>query len=161
MHDHGKFYNHLFFSSRHGDRDLGHLCLTIYVVSWKTKIIWPRMFFWPFHIKLLLPGDQNKESKFLLVQLWIEQLDQCPPPCRFWQLRHESPQNNPCQEQSKKNMNKIRLKPRIRILLKFRFSKKATKFETISQIIWCLLSKCQITWEIVPNFCGLFRMSEL
>ena len=46
-------------------------------------------------------------------------------------------------------------------LLKFRFSKKATKFETISHIIWRLLSTCQIKWDIVSNFCGLFRMSEL
>ena len=28
-------------------------------------------------------------------------------------------------------------------------------------MIWRLLSKCQIKWEIVSNFCGLFRMSEL
>ena len=45
--------------------------------------------------------------------------------------------------------------------VKFRFSKKATKFETISHLILRLLSKCQIKWEIVSNFCGLFRMSEL
>ena len=45
--------------------------------------------------------------------------------------------------------------------VKFRFSKKATKFETISHMIWRLHSKCQIKWEIVSNFCGLFRMSEL
>ena len=47
------------------------------------------------------------------------------------------------------------------LFLKFRFSKKATKFETISHMIWRLLCKCQINWEIVSNFCGLFRMSEL
>ena len=46
------------------------------------------------------------------------------------------------------------------VYLKFRFSKKATKFETISHVIWRLLRKCQIKWEIVSNFCGLFRMSE-
>ena len=46
-------------------------------------------------------------------------------------------------------------------ILKFRFSKKITKFETISYMIWCALSKCQIKWEIVSNFCGLFRVSEL
>ena len=46
-------------------------------------------------------------------------------------------------------------------MIKFRFSKKATKFETISHMIWRLLSKYQITWEIVSNFCGLFRMSKL
>ena len=51
---------------------------------------------------------------------------------------------------------------RIFCYLKFRFSKKATKFETISHMIWRSLSfKCQIKWEIVSNFCGLFRMSEL
>ena len=36
--------------------------------------------------------------------------------------------------------------------LKFRFSKKATKFETISHLIWHLLSERQIMWEIVSNF---------
>ena len=46
-------------------------------------------------------------------------------------------------------------------LLKFRFSKEATKFETISHVIWRLLSKFQIKWEVVSNFCGLFRMSKL
>ena len=45
--------------------------------------------------------------------------------------------------------------------IKFRFSRKATKFETISHLIWRLLSKCQIKWEIVSNFYGRFRMSEL
>ena len=39
-------------------------------------------------------------------------------------------------------------------LFKFRFSKKTEKFETIFHMIWRLLSKCQIKWEIV-------RMSEL
>ena len=33
--------------------------------------------------------------------------------------------------------------------LKFRFSKKATKFETIYNMIWRLISKCQIKWEVV------------
>ena len=45
--------------------------------------------------------------------------------------------------------------------VKFRFSKKATKFETISHMIWCLLSKCQIKWDIVSNFWDFLRMSEL
>ena len=49
----------------------------------------------------------------------------------------------------------------LKYLIKLRFSKKATKFETISHMICRLLSKCQIKWEIVSNFCGLFRMSEL
>ena len=40
--------------------------------------------------------------------------------------------------------------------VKFRFSKKATKFETISNMIWRLISSCQIKWEIVSKFCGLF-----
>ena len=37
----------------------------------------------------------------------------------------------------------------------------ATKFETISHMIWRLLTKCQIKWEIVSNFCGLFWMFKL
>ena len=45
--------------------------------------------------------------------------------------------------------------------LNSRFSKKATKFETTSHLIWHLLSKCQIKWEIVSNFCGLSRLFEL
>ena len=32
-------------------------------------------------------------------------------------------------------------------IVKFRFSKKATKFETISHMIWRLLSKYQIKWD--------------
>ena len=36
--------------------------------------------------------------------------------------------------------------------VKLRFSKKATKFETISHMIQCLLSKCQIKSEIVSIF---------
>ena len=47
------------------------------------------------------------------------------------------------------------------LYVKFRFSKTATKFETISHIIWRVLSKCQMKWEIVSNFCGLFRKSKL
>ena len=45
--------------------------------------------------------------------------------------------------------------------IKFKFSKNATKFEIISHMIWCLLSKCQIKWDIVLYICGLFRMSKL
>ena len=44
---------------------------------------------------------------------------------------------------------------KIRFILKFSFSKNATKFETIFHLI------CQIKWKIVSKFCGLFRMSEL
>ena len=51
--------------------------------------------------------------------------------------------------------------PNTKITIKFRFSKKTTKFETISHMIWRLLSKCQVKWEIVSSFCCLFRMSEL
>ena len=46
-------------------------------------------------------------------------------------------------------------------LLKFSFSKKATKFETIFHFIWRVLSKYQIKWKIILKFCGLLRMSEL
>ena len=46
-------------------------------------------------------------------------------------------------------------------IVKFRFSKKAKNFETIFHMIWRFLSKCQIKWKTVSNFCGLFRMSEL
>ena len=35
-----------------------------------------------------------------------------------------------------------------------------TNFETIYLMIWRLLSKCQVKWEIASNFCGLFSMSE-
>ena len=48
-----------------------------------------------------------------------------------------------------------------RIFIKFRFSKKAKIFETISHMIFRLLSKCKIKWEIVSNFCGPFKMSKL
>ena len=37
-------------------------------------------------------------------------------------------------------------------VLKFSFSKKATKFETIFHLIWHFLSKLQIKWKIVSNF---------
>ena len=47
------------------------------------------------------------------------------------------------------------------ISVKFSFSKKTTKFEAIFHLLWRLLTKCQIKWEIVSNFCGLFRMSAL
>ena len=41
--------------------------------------------------------------------------------------------------------------------VKFMFSKKAIKFEPISHLILRLLSKCQIKWEIISNFCGLLE----
>ena len=31
----------------------------------------------------------------------------------------------------------------------------------IFQLIWCSLSKIQINWEILTNFCGLLRKTEL
>ena len=65
-----------------------------------------------------------------------------------------------CQLDDRFTITTIDAQPRSS-LVKFRFSKKATKFETISHLIWRLLSKCQIKWEIISNFCGLFRMSEL
>ena len=42
--------------------------------------------------------------------------------------------------------------------VKFRFSKKAQKFWNNLPLVW--LCKCQIKWEIVSIFCGLFIMSE-
>ena len=33
--------------------------------------------------------------------------------------------------------------------IKFSFSKKATKLETLFPLIWCLLRKCQIKWKIL------------
>ena len=50
---------------------------------------------------------------------------------------------------------------KIVIRLKFSFSKKATNFELIFHLIWRLLSKCELKWKIVSNFCGLYRMSKL
>ena len=35
------------------------------------------------------------------------------------------------------------------------------KFDEISQLIWHLLSKIQINWEISSNFCGPLRKPEL
>ena len=49
----------------------------------------------------------------------------------------------------------------IQTYLKFGFSKKATIFETVFHLIWRLLRKCQIKWEIVSNFLGFFWMSKL
>ena len=46
-------------------------------------------------------------------------------------------------------------------VIKFRFSKKATKFETISHVICRLLSKCQIKWEIVSNFLSFSEYPNL
>ena len=43
-------------------------------------------------------------------------------------------------------------------ILKFGFAKKAARYQTISHLIWRLLSKYQIKWEIVSNF---WRISSI
>ena len=43
------------------------------------------------------------------------------------------------------------------LFLKFGHSEKATKIETISNMIWLLLSKRQIMWEIVSNFVAFLK----
>ena len=47
------------------------------------------------------------------------------------------------------------------LLLKFMFSKKATKFEEIFTVDLTLFSKCQINGEDFVNFCGLLRKDKL
>ena len=47
------------------------------------------------------------------------------------------------------------------LLIKFLFSKKATKIEEIFTVDLTLCSKCQIDVEDFVNFCGLFRKHEL
>ena len=46
-------------------------------------------------------------------------------------------------------------------LLKFVFSKKATKIDEIFTLDLILCSKCQIEGEDFVNFCGLLRKHEL
>ena len=46
-------------------------------------------------------------------------------------------------------------------LIKFMFSKKATKIDEIFTVNLTLCSKCQINGEDLVNFCGLFRKYEL
>jgi hypothetical protein len=46
-------------------------------------------------------------------------------------------------------------------MLKFIFSKKATKVEKIFTVFLTLCSKCQIDGEDFVNFCGLLRKHEL
>ena len=46
-------------------------------------------------------------------------------------------------------------------LLKFMFSKKATKFDEIFTVDLTLCSKCQIDGEDFVNFCGLLRKHKL
>ena len=47
------------------------------------------------------------------------------------------------------------------IVLKFMFSKKATKIDEIFTVNLTLCSKCQIGGEDFVNFCGLLRKHEL
>ena len=47
------------------------------------------------------------------------------------------------------------------LLLKFMFSKKATKIDQIFTVDLTLCSKCQIHGEDFVNFCGLLRKHEL
>ena len=46
-------------------------------------------------------------------------------------------------------------------LLKFMFSKKATKIDQIFTVDLTLCSKCQIDGEDLVNFCGLLRKHGL
>ena len=46
-------------------------------------------------------------------------------------------------------------------LLKFMFSKKATKIDEIFTVDLTLCSKCQIDSEYFVDFCGLLRKHEL
>ena len=46
-------------------------------------------------------------------------------------------------------------------ILKFMFSKKATKNDQIFTVDLTLCSKCQIDGEDFVNFCGLLRKHEL
>ena len=44
--------------------------------------------------------------------------------------------------------------------LQFKFT-KTTQFDEIFQLIWGLLSKFQVNWEVLSKFCGLPKKSEL
>ena len=46
-------------------------------------------------------------------------------------------------------------------IVKFVFSKKATKIDEIFTVHLILCSKCQIDGEDFENFCGLFRKHKL
>ena len=46
-------------------------------------------------------------------------------------------------------------------VVKFVFSKKATKIEEIFTVDWTLTTWCQIDSEEFVNFCGLLRKHEL
>ena len=47
------------------------------------------------------------------------------------------------------------------LLLKFMFSKKATKIDELFTVDLTLCSKCQIDGEDFVDFCGLLRKHEL
>ena len=53
------------------------------------------------------------------------------------------------------------LKPRIYFVVKFMFSKKATKNDEIFTVDLTLTTYCQIDGEDFVNFCGLLRKHEL
>ena len=57
----------------------------------------------------------------------------------------------------KLNQNKIKAD----LILKFMFSKKATKIDEIFTVDLTLCSKCQINGEDFVNFCGLLKKHEL
>ena len=48
-----------------------------------------------------------------------------------------------------------------RVLVKFMFSKKATKIDDIFTVDLTLCSKCDVDGEDFVNFCGLLRKQEL
>ena len=57
--------------------------------------------------------------------------------------------------------NSLDWRPPWYCLVKFMFSKKATKIEEIFTVDLTLCSKCQINGEYFTNFCGLLRKHEL
>ena len=60
-----------------------------------------------------------------------------------------------------KFVRKVVSKNLISIVVKFMFSKKATKNDEIFTVDLTLCSKCQIDVEDFVNFCGLLRKHEL
>ena len=103
--------------------------------------------FLDFHEFSFLPKTWEPWCKVIWFSNWnsLEKLEVVV--FEFTSKRDESS----CQTKSEKQMN---------LIIKFRFSKKATNYETIFHLIWHSLSKCQIKWKVDSNFCGLFRMSE-
>ena len=60
-----------------------------------------------------------------------------------------------------KFVRKVVSKNLISIVVKFMFSKKATKNDEIFTVDLTLCSKCQIDLEDFVDFCGLLRKHEL